>query len=129
MLLNIPLLQHANIIGDFVGLRPGRDPLRIERENRIVQDGTKTVSSLRHISPAKTKDGMAKNRHELTSEDWFNELCLIGHFTERIAVEDKEKNWNLYFLFITKGDCFDANALHHHTASICCTQHRNITEP
>ncbi|KAG0444921.1 hypothetical protein HPB47_013222 [Ixodes persulcatus] len=34
--------NHANIIGDFVGLRPGRDPLRIERENRIVQDGTKT---------------------------------------------------------------------------------------
>uniref|UniRef100_A0A4D5RR43 Putative d-aspartate oxidase n=1 Tax=Ixodes scapularis TaxID=6945 RepID=A0A4D5RR43_IXOSC len=38
----VPSLKHANIIGDFVGLRPGRDPLRIERENRIVQDGSKT---------------------------------------------------------------------------------------
>ncbi|CAN7999854.1 unnamed protein product [Ixodes hexagonus] len=38
----VPSLKHAKVIGNFVGLRPGRDPLRIERENRALQDSKNT---------------------------------------------------------------------------------------
>ncbi|XP_077497732.1 D-amino-acid oxidase-like [Amblyomma americanum] len=38
-----PELKNGKILGDYVGLRPVRNPLRLELENRLLDDGTRKL--------------------------------------------------------------------------------------